>query len=115
MKYLLILILLLNSNLSSMAATETPGSARAALTKALNSESWTLDQVKLRLHVIVLDHPSARKQIVMTQESITFLDYGTDQETRTSGVLHPSFFEETLASFGVVPTPITPTLDSWVE
>ena len=102
-------------NFSVLAATETPGSARAAVTKALNSESWTLDQKQLRNHLIVLDHPTLRRQITMSQESILFLDYAANQETRPSGILHPLFFEPTFASFGVAPTPITPTLDSWVE
>ena len=113
MKYLLLLILVGPPTI--FAATETPGSARDAVTKALTSESWTLDQTKLRDHLIVLDHPTLRRQITMSQESILFIDYAANEQTRTTGILHPLFFETTFASFGVTPTPITPALDSWVE
>jgi len=110
MKYLLAFLISFN-----VYATHPPNEARDAVTKALTSELWTLDQTKLRQNLIVLDHPTARKQIIMDHDEITFFDFATGNLSRSDSLLHNQFFQTTLDTFGAPPSEIAGLLTDWVN
>ena len=106
---------LLQLNAPIFAATETPSSARAAVTKALLTESWTLDQSLGSSGNLVLDHPTSKKQIIMSRDVLTFKDFTSGETTTVQDILNLQFLEGIFKVFGIEPTPIAATLLDWVE
>lgn len=101
----------------AFALVPTPQEARDAVTKALTTEGWTIDAKfeKFSRALIVLDHPTAKKQIALSRSVILFRDFATGEEARSTGVLHAQFFESIYNTYSPsIPELATP-VSNWVE